>query len=283
MSYRGSVTAVEAPVSERQPRQLIVTLYGLYARDDDGWFSVAALVRLMAGLAVDEAAVRSAISRLKRRGLLDAERRAGAGYVLSPTAREILTDGDTRIFGRRRATAADGWVLVVFSVPETERERRHTLRTQLARLGFGTVAPGVWVAPGHLADELADVLRRLGLDTYVELFRGEHLPSGSTDVHTWWDLDALHDRYERFLHRHGPVRASWARRRRPDPAAAYADFVRLVTDWRRLPYADPGLPLDLLPPRWNGVRAADLFTELEGRLSAEAHEHARTLITGEPS
>lgn len=278
MSYRVPVTAVEAPQAERQPRQLIVTLYGLYARDDDGWFSVAALVRLMAGLAVDEAAVRSAISRLKRRELLDAERRGGAaGYALSPAAREILADGDTRIFGRRRAVAADGWVLVVFSVPETEREKRHTLRTQLARLGFGTVAPGVWVAPGHLADELADVLARLGLDGYVELFRGEHLPAGDTDVRSWWDLDALDHRYAQFLHRHGPVRAG---RRRADPAAAYADFVRLVTDWRRLPYADPGLPLDLLPPCWNGVRAADLFAELERRLSGPAHEHARTLITG---
>ncbi|MDN5931691.1 MAG: PaaX family transcriptional regulator [Pseudonocardia sp.] len=272
------MAAVSDAPDVRQPRQLIVTLYGLYARDDGGWFSVAALVRLMAGLAVDEPAVRSAISRLKRGELLDAERRGGAaGYALSPAAREILADGDTRIFGRRRATAADGWVLVVFSVPETEREKRHTLRTQLARLGFGTVAPGVWVAPGHLADELADVLRRLGLDGYVELFRGEHLSSGSTEVRAWWDLDALDDRYAQFLHRHGPVRAG---RRRPDPAVAYADFVLLVTDWRRLPYADPGLPLDLLPPRWNGVRAADLFAALERRLSGPAHEHARTLITG---
>lgn len=286
--YRVRVTAVGAPPSERQqtdarqPRQLIVTLYGLYARDDGGWFSVASLVRLMAGLAVDEPAVRSSISRLKRRGLLEAERRAGAGYVLSPAAREILADGDTRIFGRRRAVPADGWVLVVFSVPESEREKRHTLRTQLAQLGFGTVAPGVWVAPGHLADQLTDVLHRLGLHGYVELFRAEHLPAGDpgTDVRSWWDLDALHDRYARFLHQQGPVRARWARRRNADPQAAYTDFVRLVTDWRRLPYADPGLPLDLLPPRWNGVRAADLFADLERRLSVPAHEHARSLIMG---
>lgn len=285
------MTAVGSPPSEnqrsgpadlRQPRQLIVTLYGLYAREDGGWFSVAALVRLMAGLEVDEPAVRSAISRLKRRGILDAERRGGAGYVLSSAAREIITDGDIRIFGRRRGTAADGWVLVVFSVPESEREKRHTLRTHLTSLGFGTVAPGVWVAPGHLAGELTDGLRRLGLQGYVELFLGRHLPLGAaaTDVRSWWDLDALHGRYAQFLHRHGPVRARWARRRTVEPAAAYTDYVRLVTGWRRLPYADPGLPPDLLPPSWNGVRAADLFAELEARLSAPAHEHARTLITG---
>lgn len=293
--YGARVTAVDTPPGERQadprqPRQLIVTLYGLYARDDDGWFSVAALVRLMAGLAVDEPAVRSAISRLKRRGLLDAQRRrpsedqrrGAAGYALSADAREILADGDARIFGRRRAEAADGWVLVVFSVPESERGRRHTLRTQLAQLGFGTVAPGVWVAPGHLAGELTDVLHRLGLEGYVEMFVGNHLPFAGpgTDVGSWWDLDALHERYATFLHRHGPVRARWARRRGTDPAGAYADYVRLVTDWRRLAYADPGLPLELLPPRWNGVRAAELFAGLQRRLAAPAHEHARALVRG---
>jgi phenylacetic acid degradation operon negative regulatory protein len=47
--YGARVTAVAeaAPLPDaRQPRQLIVTLYGLYAREDDGWVSAAALVRL---------------------------------------------------------------------------------------------------------------------------------------------------------------------------------------------------------------------------------------------
>jgi phenylacetic acid degradation operon negative regulatory protein len=264
-----------------QPRQLIVSLYGLYARDEAGWLSVAALVRLMAGLGVDEPAVRSSVSRLKRRGLLAASRRDGtAGYALTDAARQILADGDARIFGRRRATRADGWVLVVFSVPESEREKRHTLRTQLSRLGFGTVAPGVWVAPGHLADELADVLHRLGLDGYVELFRGEHLPLGARaeTVRAWWDLDALRRLYAEFLDRAGPVKARWPAGE-GDPGTAFADYVRLVTDWRRLPYADPGLPLDLLPPEWDGVRAVELFTELVDRLAPAAESYARTLIT----
>src|SRR5882757_4373229 len=56
-----------------QPRALIVTIYGLYAREVGGWLSVAALIRLMADLGIDEPAVRSSISRLKRRGILEAE------------------------------------------------------------------------------------------------------------------------------------------------------------------------------------------------------------------
>ena len=36
-----------------QPRALIVTIYGLYARDTDGWFSVASLIRLLSELGDD--------------------------------------------------------------------------------------------------------------------------------------------------------------------------------------------------------------------------------------
>jgi phenylacetic acid degradation operon negative regulatory protein len=271
---------VTAVTTAAQPRQLIVTLYGLYAREEGGWLSVAALVRLLAGLGVEESAVRSSISRLKRRGLLAAERRAGsAGYALTPAARQILDDGDARIFGRRRATAADGWVLVVFSVPESERDKRHQLRSRLARLGFGTVAPGVWIAPGHVAGEATDALGRLGLDGYVQLFRGDHLGDHlGSRVREWWDLDALHTRHAAFLDRHGPVRDRWARRSRPNPERAFVDYVGLVTDWRELPYADPGLPLAALPREWNGVRAAELFAGLGDRLSGPARAHARTLI-----
>lgn len=272
------MTAVEEATGQTgalQPRELIVTLYGLYARERDGWLSIASIVRLMAGLGVEEPAVRSSISRLKRRGLLDARRVDGvAGYTLTGMALEILADGDARIFGRRRAVESDGWLLVVFSVPESERDQRHQLRSLLTRLGFGTVAPGVWVAPGHLAEEVAEMLGRRGLAGYVELFRGVHLDAVDGTVARWWDLDEVNARYAEFLDRQEPVAGVGDR----TPERAFADYVRLLTDWRRLPYADPGLPLALLPADWNGARAGDLFAHLRERLVDPAAEHARRLI-----
>jgi phenylacetic acid degradation operon negative regulatory protein len=237
----------------------------------------------MADLGVDEPAVRSSISRLKRRGLLDAQRVDGvAGYVLTEGAQQILADGDARIFGRRRAEQADGWLLVVFSVPEAERNKRHQLRSELTLLGFGTVAPGVWIAPGHLAAEAAEVLRRRDLSTYVELFRGDHVAPGEVrdNVDRWWDLDELHTRYAEFLDRHQPVQERLRTGGPPRADRAFADYVRLLTDWRRLPYADPGLPLELLPADWNGARAADLFADLQGCLATAAQQHAEGLIPG---
>ncbi|HET8661530.1 MAG TPA: PaaX family transcriptional regulator C-terminal domain-containing protein [Micromonosporaceae bacterium] len=254
------------------PRALIVTVYGLYARDSGGWLSVSLMIRLLAELGVDEPAVRSAISRLKRRGLLVASRRDGvAGYALSAQAQEILAEGDAQIFQPSPARLADGWLLVVFSVPESERAKRHTLRSRLSALGFGAAAPGVWVAPAHRRDLTAATLRRLGLESYVDLFRADYL--AFTDlaqaVGEWWDLSAIHKSYVEFTARWEGLDRSGS------PAEAFAGWVRLLTDWRRLPYLDPGLPPELLPAGWPGAQAAELFHRLRARLAGPAHDHVR--------
>src|SRR5690348_18153981 len=99
----------EAPGRGAQPRQLIVTVYGLYSRDAGGWMSVASLVSLLRDLGIDEPAVRSSISRLKRRGNLLARKKGGTpGYELSAGAQAILREGDYQIFRRERARLADG-------------------------------------------------------------------------------------------------------------------------------------------------------------------------------
>jgi phenylacetic acid degradation operon negative regulatory protein len=224
---------------------------------------------------VDEPSVRSAIFRLKRRGLLLAARRGGvAGYELSDEARVILDEGDRRIFVRRRATMADGWVLAVFSVPESHRHHRHQLRSQLTRLGFGTVAAGVWIAPAHVLKEARAVLTRHELDHYVELFGASHLAFADPAalVARCWDLDRLNEQYEAFLARQQPVLAGYRRRKRIDTGQAFADYVAALTQWRRLPFLDPGLPQELLAAGWNGIRAADTFFELRDRLAGPASE-----------
>jgi len=277
------VTAVEESPAQlgAQPRQLIVSLYGLYARQNDGWLSVAALIRLMAELGVDEQAVRSSTHRLKRRGLLDAEKVDGvAGYRLSGHGLDVLAAGDARIFGRRRATTADGWLLVVFSVPESERDKRHQLRSELAHLGFGTVAPGVWIAPGHLETEAVEALQQLEVGAYTQVFRGPHVAFGEprTKVAQWWDLDALRALYASFLDHYRPLRDRWASGTGENGARAFADYVEMLTAWRQLPYADPGLPLDLLPADWNAVEAEQLFADLREILAVPAGGHARAVL-----
>src|ERR687884_723104 len=151
----------------RVPRSLLMTFFGAFLRELGGWIAVADLIALMAELDLDAQAVRSSVSRLKRRGVIAPERRDGAaGYRLTAHGEAILRAGDARIFARPRGSrppaganvAVDGtsppWLLVVFSIPEAQRALRHRLRAGLAGLGLGTVAPAVWIAPAHLEDEV---------------------------------------------------------------------------------------------------------------------------------
>jgi phenylacetic acid degradation operon negative regulatory protein len=272
----------DATARSARLRHLIITVYGLYARHDGGWLSVATLIRLLADLGIDEPAVRSAISRLKRRGILQSRRYGGsAGYQLSAEALAILREGDARIFRRRRATPADGWVLAVFSVPESERHRRHVLRSELTRLGFGMVAPGVWIVPAHPQDTTAETLRRLELDAYADLFRADHLAFGdpADKIRRWWDLDELQRQYESFIRAHEPALRVFCTGP-PGEQEAFAAYVRVLTDWRRLPYLDPGLPAEVLPDGWVGIRAADLFFALRELLEEPARSHVKLVTSG---
>lgn len=270
---------------EQRPRSLIVSFFGLYGRELGGWVPVGDLVRLLAAIDVDESSTRMAVSRLKQRGWLRARRVGGlAGYSLSTSARELLAEGDRRIYQRRVADPTDGWVLAVFSVPESVRSKRHLLRSQLSRLGFGTATSGVWIAPAHVYDEAQASLRRLGLAEHVSLFEAKYMAFADLPsmVRRWWDLERLDRMYSGYVRAYEPVLATWHRRRRLDPDTAFVDHLRAADAWRRLPYLDPGLPEDLLPDEWSGTRAADVFFRLHAMLAEPAIAHVRQSIARTP-
>lgn len=280
--YRAIVTVLEQAPEARgpRPRSLIVTLYGAYGRELGGWISVADIITLLRHCGVDEPSVRSAVSRLKRHNVLESEQRDGrAGYSLAAAGWEILTDGDHRIFQRYTASLDEGWVLAVFSVPESERQKRHMLRSRLTWLGFGNVSPGVWIAPAYLYEDVRQALVRLDLASYVELFRGEYLAFDDlkASASTWWDLDALRCMYEDFLSTFTPLLTRWEDLAKPC-GEAFGDYLRALTDWRRLPYLDPGLPVELLPSDWPGEAAADLFKRLESLLHEPGLRYVRGAV-----
>ncbi len=268
--------------SPLRPSSLINTVYGAFLRRLGGWISIADLITLMGELDVDGPAVRSAISRLKKRGVLEPERRGATGYRLSPAAHPVFDEGDRRIFASLEpADLADGWAMAVFSVPESERSHRYQLRTRLTWLGFGNIAPGVWLAPGRLLDDARGMLERLGLSDYVHLFAAEYAAFSDLPdtVSSWWDFPAIQTQYAAFTDTYAPVAARLAAGPDPDPAQAFRHYVPLLTQWRRLPYLDPGLPSELLPADWNAVAARQVFQQLHTVLLEPSLRHVRD-VTG---
>ncbi len=256
-------------------RTLIVSLFGAFVRGLGGWIAVGDMVELLGALGVDGQVARSAIARMKQSGQLVAERRGGrAGYRPSDELGDVLAVGDSRLFSNTAgASLADGWLVVIFSVPEAERDQRHVLRSRLGALGCGPLAPGVFVAPRRVEADVRRMLSSVGLERYVSMFGGEYL--GFADlavlVRSAWDLSAA-KRYQRFVRVH-PVPSHV-----PEPVAAFVSYVRLLEDWRQLVYEDPGLPDELTPHAGARRDAAVRFAACRGVLAGPAVAYVQDVI-----
>jgi len=273
----------DANGSGRRPKTLILDVYGRYSPQFHGWLAVSNLVHLMGLLGVDEQAVRSALSRMSRRGLLHKEVRDGVrGYATTAAADDLLADGDRRIYASMDAAPlSEGWVLVSFSIPEAERDKRHLLRSKLMWLGMGNVGSALWIAPRRSLDLVTESVATLGLTDLVDVFTAQYqgFDEATELVRRAWDLEALEGQYQQFLDDHGPLEERLARRRRPvDGAEAFGWYTLALHDWRKFPYLDPGLPAELLARNWPGRRAADLFGRLRARLEPTAFSYAASLV-----
>jgi phenylacetic acid degradation operon negative regulatory protein len=244
---------------------LLRTVVGSTLRPIGGWMSTAGAVELMGALGFPAPTARSSLARLCSRGVLVREPRGGAaGYALDPEAVAMLERGDARIFGERgttgRARTAD-WCLVSFSFPEHQRSQRHQLRRRLAALGCGTVADGLWIGPDHLRPELMEVAAEFGADLFAGARAASELATG---VARWYDLAAIRELHASFLARFADVQTP------AGDADAFALWIRVLDEWRVIPYRDPGLPAAALPADWPGAASAELFGRLHHELGARS-------------
>jgi phenylacetic acid degradation operon negative regulatory protein len=240
-------------------RSLLLTVLGEFVLDHAEPVWNATLVRALAALGVRELTARQAITRSAAEGWLQPDRVGRqTRWRLSPATRELLLRGRERIYGFEGiATGWNGnWLVVMVRLPEGLREHRHRVRTRLAWAGFGSLGQGVWITP-HLEREreALEALRDLGPAAQATSFVARHGGIGDEQelvVAAWGGLDRLAAHYRAFveafatLHPHGPEEVFVAQ-------------ARLVHQWRKFPFLDPGLPQPFLPPGWSGVEAREVF------------------------
>jgi len=257
-------------------RSLLLTVLGEFVlpRPEPVWTQT--LIDVLAELGVEQKSARQALARTAAEGLLVSDRSGRrVRWSLSASGRRLLTDGAARIYGFGTRTAAwDGrWLVLLVSVPESRRQLRHRLRTQLAWAGLGSPTPGVWVTPDAAKqDEVARVIADLGLTAVSSSFVGPFGAIGAERdvVAQAWDLAGIEGAYAHFLAAFGSAAPA-------TPAEVMTAQIHLVHAWRRFPFLDPSLPGELLPDGWAGARAAALFGTLHAQWDGPAVRHWRAL------
>ena len=261
-------------------RPAILTLYGDYLLSRGGEISIASLIELLGNFRLSGQAVRSAVSRMCRAGLLKVRRKGtGSYYSLSDSGYELLNKGTERIFQRKNERWDGAWSIVTYSIPERMREARDRLRLELGWLGYGALSEATWISPYDLTAEVEELARRIGVQDRIYSFRVRH--SGSTRpadiVARCWDLGLIHQRYATFISEYKPKLERLKERLKHgeevEPSECFVERFSLIHEYRRLPYYDPDLPQELLPQDWLRPEAAAVFRDYHDLLAEKANRY----------
>lgn len=260
-----------------------MTLLGDYWLETAEPLPSAALVALVGEFGISTVSARAALSRLAHRELLSVSKVGRRTfYGSTPLAEEVLRAGRDRIltFGNYSDRPWDGtWLVVVFSVPEKQRESRHLLRTKLRWLGFGPLDDGVWVSTRALEDDVVAALEECGVEQ-ASLFRSTPVePAGAYLRHplSAWNLDGLQRAYEQFVERFEPLLYR-TRNGQVNVSEALVERTAIMDTWRTFSNIDPELPDELLPRGWPRGQAREIFAETYDTLGPLAEFRFRQII-----
>jgi len=269
---------------------MVLTLYGDYIRHRGGEIWVGSLIKLLKNFGLSEQAIRSALSRMCRKDLLTA-RRVGRMSFFSLTSKgnDMLARGAQRIFERQEGEWHGTWHIVVYSIPEEQREVRDRFRQELSWLGFGSLTNACWLSPWKHDHEVRAAAHSLGVNQHVEVFEAQHVGFASAEelVARCWDLERIHQAYDEFLRKYSSKleedSRSFREGRPLDPARCFVNRFMLIHEYRRIPYFDPDLPREILPRDWLRSQAAGVFLEYHSLLAPRANQYFDSLLMAGPA
>lgn len=253
-------------------RALLMTVLGEFVLPGRTPVWTQTLVEVLGRLGVEEKSARQALARTAAEGWLVSDRDGRrVRWSLTEAGRQLLSEGAHRIYGFGAGTQAwDGrWLVLSVTVPESQRQLRHRLRTRLAWAGLGSPSPGLWVTPDAGKEaEVAQVLADQGLSGSAFSYLGRFGRIGDPQdvVAQAWDLAEVEAAYSAFIAEFEPARPA-------TPDEVLVAQLRLVHAWRRFPFVDPQLPEELLPAQWVGTRAAEVFRSRHAAWDAGARRH----------
>jgi len=247
-----------------RPNSFIFTLFGDFVHqagevNDALW--VGTLVRLMASFGLSEQAVRQGISRMTRQGWLLPSRQGNrAFYAVTPHGRRRIEELSPRIYGA--APPWDGkWRMLTYNVRESSRERRDKLRKDLTVLGWAPLSASTWISPMNALEAAREAAEINGILGEIELFvsKNEGPRTDRELLEYCWNLPQIAQAYRGFLEHYAPRLERELAKAALTDEDAFVERLRLVYDFRKFAYLDPGLPTELLPADWPGIQAASLF------------------------
>ncbi|MEK4245810.1 MULTISPECIES: phenylacetic acid degradation operon negative regulatory protein PaaX [unclassified Psychrobacillus] len=259
-------------------QSMIFTIYGDYIRHYGNKIWIGSLIRLLKEFGHNEQSVRVAVSRMMKQGWLESEKVGNKSYYfLTKRGKLRMEEAANRIF-KLMPNEWDGkWRILMYTIPEEKRQIRDELRKELLWSGFGSFSNGCWISPNNLDNEVEFLIEKYDINEYVDFFVSEYKgpKENKALVEKSWPLLEIEARYKEFITTYSQqyiVHQSMMNDKKMSLAECFVERTRLVHEYRKFLFIDPGLPKDLLPEIWSGNHAALLFEQYYKLLAPSASE-----------
>jgi len=248
-------------------RSMIFTIYGDYIHHYGNKIWIGSLIRLLKEFGHNDQAARVAVSRMMKQGWLQSEKQDNRSYYfLTEQGISRIEEAGNRIFKLNPIEWDGKWRVLMYTIPEEKRHIRDELRQELLWSGFGSFSNACWISPNNLEKEVKLLIEKYDISEYVDFFISEYI--GPKDNHTLveksWPLEQVVEKYEEFIIKYSKqfiANQEIIKRGEMSDADCFVERTKLVHEYRKFLFIDPGLPKELLPENWNGTLAASLFNQ----------------------
>lgn len=159
------------------------------------------------------------------------------------------------------------WTMLIFEIPETEKNKRDQLRYRLKKAGFGMIQASIWVSPRPISKKLNQFIEDSKLEKRVKVFRFS-INKDDLDmlINQAWPIKKLDKDYQKYVEEAKKqfllVRTyTW-----PDLRIKKRALKLLAEVYKEryhdLRKRDPELPKSILSANWQGFRAFHIYQQL---------------------
>ncbi|NIK23837.1 PaaX family transcriptional regulator C-terminal domain-containing protein [Paenibacillus lupini] len=238
-------------------------LYLLTSGDGAGaGAAVSRLIQVYEARGISHQIVRNALSKLKKEGYAESAERSR--YRATPLGEEFIRIVNAKP-GLYEKEWDRQWCMVLFEIPESERRRRDSFRTELLQLGFGSLYKSVYVSPWDYREEVIRLGEQCDVSSYITVTNTSIVHNDITSeqsIHLW-PIEELQEMYRRkeswFQEYLEPALARLEDTGSTEGLQLFVYFLELGDVIAELGLRDPMLPNELLPDNWTGKQLMQQF------------------------
>lgn len=255
---------------------MVFTLYGDYISHYGSKIWIGSLIRLLNEFGHNDQSVRAAISRMNKQGWVQSEKIGNKSYYsLTERGQKRIDEAAKRIFKLMPEKWDGQWRILMYTIPEEIRSIRDELRKELVWSGFGTLSNSCWISANNLEKQVFDLIEKYEISHYVDFFIANYAGPDENKclVEKSWNLQEINSKYKEFISEYSQkyiIDKNKIQKGNMSDAECFVERTKLVHEYRKFLFVDPGLPEELLPEKWLGSHAASLFSDYYKELAEPA-------------